>query len=474
MPPNGSSTGGAGSVAAARPVAVAPFANRNDRVASAAPVPGGRWARLARLGTLASGVASGMVAEGARQLAQGKRPRLGDLLLTPSNVRRVADQLAQMRGAAMKVGQLLSMDAGDLLPPEFGEILARLRADARPMPMDQVVAVLGANWGDGWDRHFRRFSFAPMAAASIGQVHRAETRGGQVLAVKVQYPGVRRSIDSDIDNVATLLRVSGLLPQGMDVAPLLGEAKRQLQAEADYLLEAAHLRRYRALLADAPAFLLPEPHAELTTHEVLAMSYVDGAPIESLVAAPQAERDRVAGLLFGLLFREIFEFRLVQTDPNFANYRFDAAARRLILLDFGATRAYPRALTEAYRRLIAGSMAEDRLAMSDAAAAIGYFREDILERQRQAVMDLFVLACEPLRHVGEYDFGRTDLAARIRTAGLALSTQKDAWHTPPADAIFLHRKLAGLYLLAARLGARVDVGALAQRHLGSLKADAPK
>ena len=474
MPRSSSSTGGAGSVAAARPVAVAPFAKRNDRVASTAPVPGGRWARLARLGTLASGVASGMVAEGARQLAQGKRPRLGDLLLTPSNVRRVADQLAQMRGAAMKVGQLLSMDAGDLLPPEFGEILARLRADARPMPMDQVVAVLGANWGDGWDRHFRRFSFAPMAAASIGQVHRAETRGGQVLAVKVQYPGVRRSIDSDIDNVATLLRVSGLLPQGMDVAPLLGEAKRQLQAEADYLLEAAHLRRYRALLADSPAFLLPEPHAELTTHEVLAMSYVDGAPIESLVTAPQAERDRVAGLLFGLLFREIFEFRLVQTDPNFANYRFDAAARRLILLDFGATRAYPRALTEAYRRLIAGSMAEDRLAMSDAAAAIGYFREDILERQRQAVMDLFVLACEPLRHVGEYDFGRTDLAARIRTAGLALSTQKDAWHTPPADAIFLHRKLAGLYLLAARLGARVDVRALVHRHLGSRKANAPK
>jgi predicted unusual protein kinase regulating ubiquinone biosynthesis (AarF/ABC1/UbiB family) len=466
--------GGSGSVAAARPVAVAPFANSNDHVPSAAPVPGNRWARLARLGTLASGVAGGMVAEGARQLAQGKRPRFGDLLLTPSIARRVADQLARMRGAAMKVGQLLSMDAGDLLPPEFGEILARLRADARPMPMGQVVAILEANWGDGWDRHFRHFSFAPMAAASIGQVHRAETRDGQALAVKIQYPGVRRSIDSDIDNVATLLRISGLLPQGMDVAPLLEEAKRQLHAEADYLLEAAHLRRYRALLADSPAFLLPSPHAQLTTHEVLAMSYVDGAPIESLVGAPQAERDRLAALLFGLLFREIFEFRLIQTDPNFANYRFDAADRRLILLDFGATRAYPRALTEAYRRLIAGSIAADRQAMSEAAAAIGYFREGILERHRQAVMDLFLLACEPLRHVGEYDFGQTDLAARIRTAGLTLSTAKDAWHTPPADAIFLHRKLAGLYLLAARLGARVDVRALVQPHLRSGKPTAPK
>ena len=405
-----------------------------------------------------------MVAEGARQLAQGKRPRLGDLLLTPGNARRIGDQLARMRGAAMKVGQLLSMDAGDLLPPEFGEILARLRADAKPMPMGQVVAALEANWGDGWDRHFSHFSFAPIAAASIGQVHRARTRGGQALAVKIQYPGVRRSIDSDIDNVATMLRVSGLLPHALDVNPLLDDAKRQLHAEADYLVEAAHLRRYGALLADLPAFVLPVPHAELTTREVLAMSYVDGAPIESLATAPQAERDRVAGQLFGLLFREIFEFRLIQTDPNFANYRYDAAARRLILLDFGATRAYPEALTEAYRRLINGAIAADRPAMVEAAAAIGYFREGIRERQRQAVIDLFLLACEPLRHVGEYDFGHTDLAARMRTAGLALSTEKEAWHTPPADAIFLHRKLGGLYLLAARLKARVDFRPLLGPH----------
>jgi predicted unusual protein kinase regulating ubiquinone biosynthesis (AarF/ABC1/UbiB family) len=456
--------GRSGSVAAMEPARAGPLDDRNRRVDSAAPVPDGRWARLARLGTLASGVAGGMVAEGARQLAQGKRPRFGDLLLTPANARRVAEQLARMRGAAMKVGQLLSMDAGDLLPPEFGEILARLRADAKPMPMGQVVAVLEANWGAGWDRHFSHFSFTPMASASIGQVHRAQTRGGQALAVKIQYPGVRRSIDSDIDNVAALLRVSGLLPQALDVAPLLDEAKRQLHAEADYLQEAAHLRRYGALLGDSPAFALPVPHAEWTTREVLAMSYVDGAPIESLVTAPQPERDRVARLMFHLLFREIFEFRLIQTDPNFANYRYDAAARRLILLDFGATRAYPRALTEAYRCLIGGAIAADRPAMGEAAAAIGYFREGIRDRQRQAVIDLFLLACEPLRHVGEYDFGRTDLAARMRTAGLALSTEKDAWHTPPADAIFLHRKLGGLYLLAARLKARVDLRALLGPH----------
>ena len=111
--------------------------------------------------------------------------------------------------------------------------------------------------------------------------------------------------------------------------------------------------------------------------------------------------------------------------------------------------------------------------MGEAAAAIGYFRAGIRDRQRQAVIDLFLLACEPLRHVGEYHFGRTDLAARMRTAGLALSTEKEAWHTPPADAIFLHRKLGGLYLLAARLKAQVDLRALLGPH-GPLRGPAPK
>ena len=142
-----------------------------DTAMLTAAVPDGRWSRLARLGSLAGGVAGNMLAEGAKQFAQGKRPKMNDLLLTPANARRVTGQLAQLRGAAMKVGQLLSMDAGELLPPELAEILSRLRADAIPMPMSQVVAVLNNNWGEGWDRHFQQFSFTPMAAASIGQVH---------------------------------------------------------------------------------------------------------------------------------------------------------------------------------------------------------------------------------------------------------------------------------------------------------------
>jgi len=426
-----------------------------------AAVPDGRWSRLARLGSLAGGVAGNMLAEGAKQFAQGKRPKINDLLLTPANARRVTGQLAQLRGAAMKVGQLLSMDAGELLPPELAEILSRLRADAIPMPMSQVVAVLNANWGEGWDRHFQQFSFTPMAAASIGQVHFGQRKDGRHLAIKIQYPGVRRSIESDVDNVASLLRVSGLLPRSLDIKPLLDDAKRQLHDEADYRREGACMMQFASLLADSDEFMLPEMHDDLTTENILAMTRLDGVALDSLTHLDQGERNRIVSQLFRLLFREIFEFKLIQTDPNFANYQYAAESQRVILLDFGATRAYGDAMVDAYRRLMRGGIAGDRAAMNGATQDIGYFQADIKAHQREQVLDIFVLACEPLRHSGLYDFGNTDLAARIRDAGMVLGMDRDFWHTPPADALFLHRKLGGLYLLAAKLKARVPAQEIA-------------
>lgn len=420
-------------------------------------VPSGRISRLFGLGSLATGIAGNMLADGARNLAQGKLPRLGELMLTPANAHRVADKLAHMRGAAMKVGQLLSMDAGDLVPPELGAILARLRADATPMPMSQVVSALDANWGAGWRRHFQQFSFTPVAAASIGQVHFGVTTDGQRVAVKIQYPGVRQSIDSDIDNVATLCRMSGLIPKTVDFDPLLQQAKQQLHQEADYEREAASLRRYGDLLAHSPDYALPAVHDALTTESVLTMTRMDGVPVDSLVHAPQAERDRIITLLIALFFREMFEFRFIQTDPNFANYRYDRATGRLILLDFGATREYSPTMIERYRQILKSAMSCDPALIAPAAVALGYFDASTAIKHRDAVLGMFIEACEPLRHEGTYDFGTSDLAARLRDAGMALGMERDFWHTPEADVLLLHRKIAGLYLLAARLQARVDV-----------------
>ncbi|MDP1529119.1 MAG: AarF/ABC1/UbiB kinase family protein [Rhodoferax sp.] len=427
-------------------------------------VPSSRLGRLARLGQMATGVAGNMLLAGARQLAQGKRPNLSDLLLTPANVNRVTQQLAQMRGAAMKLGQLVSMDAGDLLPPELAAILGRLRSDAQPMPQRQVQAVLSAAWGAGWQQRFEPFSFTPIAAASIGQVHRARTLDGRDLAIKIQYPGVRRSISSDVNNVASLLRLSGLIPKTLDMAPLLSEAKRQLREEADYLAEGAHLQRFSELLADAPEFVVPAHHADLSTRNVLAMSFVGGVPVESMVDASQAERDRIVSLLVGLLFRELFEFGLMQTDPNFANYRYDRATRQLILLDFGATRSFAPGFGQGYRALMTAAMAGDRAAMRRALLAIGYFSGQTQPKHQEAVLSLCEMALTPLRHQGHFDFANSDLVPRLREAGMALGLERDFWHIPPIDTLFLHRKLGGLYLLAARLKARVNVQQLVRAY----------
>ncbi|HEX8555978.1 MAG TPA: AarF/ABC1/UbiB kinase family protein, partial [Sphingomonas sp.] len=301
-------------------------------------LPSGRVARLGAFGRLAGGVAGGMVAEGARRLAAGERPRMGDLLLTPGNIGRVADQLSHLRGAAMKLGQMISMDAGDMLPPELSDIMARLRNRAHHMPPAQLQKVLAEAWGKDWRSRFARFEAHPIAAASIGQVHRATMRDGRVLAIKVQYPGVADSIDADVGNVATLLRVSGLLSKELDVAPLLEQAKAQLHEEADYLREGEQMTAMGALLADEPDFVVPVLDRELTRPRVLAMSFVDGVPVETLVDAAQETRDSLMQRLIDLVLRELFVFGLMQTDLNFANYRYQPATGKLVLLDFGAVR----------------------------------------------------------------------------------------------------------------------------------------
>ena len=414
---------------------------------------------------MATGVAGGMLLDGALQFAQGKRPSLGDLLLTPANVLKVTQQLAQLRGAAMKVGQLLSMDAGEVLPPELNEILARLRADAEPIPQVQLLAVLSRHWGRDWRTRFEHFSFRPIAAASIGQVHRARTKDGRDLAVKIQYPGIRNSIDSDVSNVAALMRMSGLVPSALDIAPLLAEARRQLHEEADYLREGEHLRQFSALLADASEFAVPALQADFTSRDILAMSYVEGTPLEQLTSAPQPVRDRVMTHLIGLVAREMFEFRLMQTDPNFANYRYNASTGQIVLLDFGATRAFPAAMAESYRLLLQAGFADDRAAIRRAAIAIGFFAARTPLRHQDAVLRLIQMALAPLRFAGAFDFGQSDLAARLRDGGLSIAAERDFVHAPPMDLMFLQRKVGGMFLLASRLRARVNIRALLEPYL---------
>lgn len=423
------------------------------------PVPQGRIGRLAALGQIAGGIASGMVAQGLARLAQGERPHLRDLLLTPSNARRTAEHLSRMRGAAMKLGQMISLEPGEILPPEIKAIFSELRASAHFMPPAQLSACLTSAWGADWPRHFRHFDMAPIAAASIGQVHRAVMTSGRELAVKVQYPGVVRSIDSDIDNVASLLRMSGLVPAGLNIAPHLAEAKRQLHEEADYLREAREMRRFRTLLAGDARFVVPEPVDALLRPTILPMDFAEGVALERLAVAPQAARDAAMTAIAELALSELFIFGFMQTDPNFANYLWRPDDGRIVLLDFGAVRPVLGKSAEAYRSLLQATMSGSVPAVRNALVDMRYLSPAQVARHGAELDAMIAIVLDHILKApgGLVDFsGRGPLSA-IEAKARVLFADRSGWTLPSPDKIFLQRKITGMALLSVTMQVRLPL-----------------
>ncbi|MFP4244969.1 MAG: ABC1 kinase family protein, partial [Ectothiorhodospira sp.] len=294
------------------------------------PVPSSRLGRLWHLGMASGTLAAGIGVKGLTELSR-RGPAPGRIPLSGPHARRFTQRLARMRGAVMKMGQLMSMDGSDIFGPEVTEILGALRQSAEPMPLGQLSAVLNREYGRGWEQRFEHMDLTPIAAASIGQVHRARTRDGRDLALKIQFPGVRESIDSDIRNLSFLVKNFRMMPSGVDPAPLFEEARRQLHRETDYAAEADAMETYADRLGEDPDLIVPRPHRDLCTPRILAMDFLTGEPVDRVVETrqSQADRDRVAGLLARLTFRELFDFGLVQTDPNFSNYLYDGDTRRI-------------------------------------------------------------------------------------------------------------------------------------------------
>lgn len=420
-------------------------------------VPTGRLSRFTRMGGLATGLAGQAAIARTRAAVTGEQADLAGALMTPRNLTRISDRLSEMRGAAMKLGQLLSMETGDVLPPELAGILARLRSEGDAMPPAQLKSVLKTTYGEDFRRNFKSFSTAPLAAASIGQVHRAVAQDGMRIALKLQFPGVKDAIDSDLDNAAALIRWSGLWPKELDLAPLLSEARSQLHEEADYAREGQYLARFDDLLSDDPRFVVPTFREDLSTDVALAMSFEDAAPIESLVDAAPAQRDAAMSALIELCLRELFEFRVMQTDPNFANYRWRADTGQIVLLDFGAAREVAKDLSEGHLRLLKAGLGGQRDDILSELETIGFIKPGLSPAHREAIVEMAELGFSALRAPDPYDFANTDLANDMRRQGHVIGQDRELWHIPPANTLFLQRKIGGLYLLATRLGARVDL-----------------
>lgn len=425
--------------------------------AESSRVPSGRLNRFLQLGAAASKMAAGGLVESARRIgkkAQDGADHLPHALLTAKNATILAKRLARLRGAAMKVGQMLSMEGDGALPPEFAQALEILRSSAHRMPRQQVEQVFQSQLGPDYLDCFGSLEIEPLKAASIGQVHRGTTLDGRAIVIKIQYPGVAASIDSDIDNLRSLLAMARLLPGEMDVDEFAVEIKSELHREVDYGRELRQQAAYRAGLSGADQFLVPEPIPELSTDRLLAMEYAPGRELlDWAKGATQDERDRAGRLLIELLLREFFEMRLMQTDPNPANYLYDEQGERIVLLDFGATRSVSPEVGSLYRKAVLAVALSDEGLVRQVIEQLGV----VAEPESHAVDHMVDIALCSAQVFEDrvFDFGNSDLAEVLNEKGRKMASFRKELRPPAPEYIFFQRKLGGTFLLCSNLGARV-------------------
>ncbi|MDE2620890.1 MAG: AarF/ABC1/UbiB kinase family protein, partial [Sphingomonadales bacterium] len=223
--------------------------------------------------------------------------------------------------------------------------------------------------------------------------------------------------------------------------------------------------RYGALLDGEPAFVVPRPVAALSGPRVLVMDFVPGQPIETLAAADDETRNAAAAALVGLVLREVLGLGLMQTDPNFANFRWQAETGRIALLDFGATRPVPSETSAAYRRLFAAGLAEDRQALRAALLEAGFVGPATLERHGPALDGMIEVMMAHLGRPDPFDFADRSFVERLRGHAAAIMADRGAWHVPPVDTLFVQRKVSGTALLAVRLRARFALRGMVERIL---------
>ncbi|GAB5413260.1 MAG: AarF/ABC1/UbiB kinase family protein [Congregibacter sp.] len=406
----------------------------------------------------------------------------GNSELMRREARRFTAELGRLKGSYVKIGQMLALLGEHFLPPPLTEALHELESQTHPIPWAELEPSVRHSLGDAFDQ--LDIDSEPLAAASLAQVHRATPRGSkEELVLKVQYPDLADVIDDDFDAVVRMLLLARWIKAGRELDEWLEEMREQLHREIDYQREKHMTLNARARCVDSrgdrSAYYVPYVVEAYSTDDVLALEYVQGHRVtdEAIAALSQERRDKLGAAMLELFFMELYEWGVLQTDPNFGNYliRTDEDQDQLVLLDFGSTLSCDDNFRRNFGNAIAAAQIGNRELLLDSLIGLGCLREDASEFARESFAEFCEMLLEPLRapedlpaeylnKAGAYCWGQSRLMQRVgkHAAGSAATRH---FATPSRDFALIVRKLTGVFTFITVLNAQFNGHDMVHRYI---------
>lgn len=378
---------------------------------------------------------------------------------------QIADTLGELKGAVMKVGQIASQTQ-DFLPKEFSQALEKLQKEAPPMPFEVILEQVESELGKPVSELFEYLQETPYASASIGQVHRARLHDGTDVIVKVQYPGVDQSCDSDLKQLRLALKLGGLLKMPKEtVDQLFGEIRLRLKEELDYENEARNLKLFQEFHKDQPWVIIPEVINSHSTRRVLTLGLVEGDHVSKVTPErySQDTLNLIGHRIFTLMADQLFRFQCIHGDPHAGNFAYRPDGT-IVMYDFGCVKKLKPHIVEAYRKALLAALSEDYSALDRHLIDLGARVDNqpaVDEAYYAMWRDILIV---PFMGDEPYDYAEADIHKQVAAKTSTVFKYLD-YFKPPVESIFVDRMIAGHYWMLKRLGVQAAFRSELEKYL---------